>query len=193
MVNSQSLLEKNQKNLEAMKLVNDASLSLDTTTWLWGGLVGDVFWGKFTRVHDDLDYLVKDLHQLKEQFSENFFELGWETENLENGDLRCKKDGREIHLGHVELSRSARWTHNGEKGSIVFPVIWLPAEAIDFYEISVHVVSPKLQYVLKTHPQLLNPKWQAREKDILDLGVLEKILTKRGVELTSLRAMVIDV
>ena len=176
-----------------MKLVEKASLSLDTITWIWGGLVVDVLKGKFLREHGDLDYLMMDLHQSKSQISETFINWGWITKNLENGDLKLIKNGMKIHLGHVELSDTVTWTHNGEKGSIVFPVMWLPVKTIDFYELSVHIVSPELQYVLKTHPQLLNPKWQVREKDILDIKVLKQILMKRGVELSSLRTMVTDV
>jgi hypothetical protein len=185
--------KKNRANFAAMTLVERISVDIETISWLWGGLVVDVHNGKFLREHNDLDYLTKDLHQLKSQFSRSFLELGWETENLENGDLRCEKDDVKIHFGHVVFSENVKWTHNGEKGSLVFPVSWLPIKATAFYETNVHVVLPELQYVLKTHPQLLNPEWQTRNKDISDLKVLEQILTKRGVEISTLRAMVTDV
>lgn len=192
-MNSQAFSERKRKILEVMKLVEDVSLSLDTITWLWGGLVVDVIKGKFLREHDDLDYLTMNLHQLKSQISEKFINCGWSTKNLENGDLKLTKDDVKIHLGHIELSDKVNWTHNGEKGSLFFPLSWLPFEVIDFYGAKVHVVSPELQYVLKNNPKLLNPEWESRDKDFFDLETLGQILANRGIEFQSLHEMVTDV
>ena len=185
--------EKNQHILDAIKLVETISTNLGTTTWLWGGLVVDITQGDFLREHDDLDCLTMNLHQLKSQFSGMFKNLGWGTQNLENGDLKLTKDNIKIHLGHIDLSDKVTWTHNGEKGSLIFPVSWLSLETTEFRGVKTHVVLPELQYVLKKYPKLLNPEWETRDKDILDLKALEKILMKRDVEISTLRAMVTDV
>ena len=187
------VLKKNQHLLDAIKLIETVSKNLETITWLWGGLVVDITQGGFLREHDDLDCLTMNLHQLKSQFSGVFKKLRWVTKDLENGDLKLTKDNIKIHLGHIKLSDKVTWTHNGEKGSLIFPVSWLPLEMTEFCGVKTHVALPELQYVLKRHPKLLNPEWKTRDKDILDLIALEKILTKRGIEISTLCAMVTDV
>ena len=84
----------------------------------------------------------------------------------------------------------AKWTHNGEKGSLLFPCSWLNEEATEFYGREVHVVAPELQYVLKENPELLNPDWMVREKDIFDKEYLRDILLKRKIDICSLHELV---
>ncbi len=90
--------------------------------------------------------------------------------------FETKKDGVKVQLGHVELGETANWTHNGEEGSLLFPVSWL---RFRFSGMELHVIAPELQYVLKEHPETLNPDWQPREKDILDKKYLRDILPKK--------------
>ena len=47
----------------------------------------------------------------------------------------------------------------------------------------IHVVAPELQYVLKEHPELLNPDWLIKEKDIHDKEHLRDILIQKGTEI----------
>jgi len=57
----------------------------------------------------------------------------------------------------------------------------------------IHVVASELQYVLKEHPELLNPDWVIREKDVLERGYLQDILLKKGIDVCSLHELVISI
>jgi len=103
-----SLSEKNQKNLDAMRLVENVSRSLKTIPWIWGGFTTDIYVGQILREHDDLDYLTLDLHLLKSKFAETFSSYGWQAENIVNGDLKLKKDGVKVHLGNVEIGEASK-------------------------------------------------------------------------------------
>lgn len=184
------LSEWDQKHLDAMALVEGVSRSLKTVSWVWGGYTTDIYVGRILRAHDDLDYLTLNLHRLKSQFAETFSHHGWQTKDLENGDLSLKKGNVRVHLGNVEAGDVARWTHNGEKGALLFPVSWLSLDTIEFYGRELHVVAPELQYVLKEHPELLNPDWHNRAKDILAKEYLLEILLKRGIDVCSLHELV---
>ncbi len=188
-----SLSEQNQKNLEAMRLVESVSRSLKTVSWIWGGFTTDIYMGRILREHDDLDYLTLDLHLLRSKFAEVFSSHGWQAENLVNGDLKRKKDGIKVHLGNVECGEVATWTHNGEKGSLLFPVSWLILDVVEFSGMELHVVASELQYVLKECPELLNPDWLIREKDVIEKEYLQDILIKEGTDVCSLYKFVISI
>ena len=96
-----------------------------------------------------------------------------------------------VHLGNVEFSDIATWTHNGEKGSLLFPVSWLSLDAVKFYGSELHVVAPELQYVLKEHRELLNPDWHIREKDVVEKKYLQDILVNRKIVICSLHRFVV--
>jgi hypothetical protein len=162
------VLVGNQRYLDAMEWVEYFSRLLKTTSWIWGGFVTDIVAGRILREHTDLDYLTLNLLPLKPGMTEFISRCGWQTENLVNGDLKLIWNGIKIHFGNVELRATARWTHNGEKGSLLFPVSWLGFDTVKFAGIEVHVVAPELQYILKENPELLNPEWHPREKDILE-------------------------
>ncbi len=147
------LSERNQIYLDAMRLIESVSRLLKTTSWVWGGFTTDICMGRMLREHDDLDYLTLNLHQWKVRFEEAFSQHGWQTKNLANGDLKLKKDGIQVQLGNVEFGEVATWTHNGEKGSLLFPAAWLSLDVVEFYGMELHVAAPELQYVLKEHPE----------------------------------------
>ena len=146
--------------------------------------------GRILRKHDDLDYLTLNLHSMKSKLAEAVLDHGWQTKNLANGDLQLKKDNIKVQLGNVECKDLVRWTHNGEMGSLFFPVSWLSLEGIEFQGIELHVVAPELQYVLKERPALMNPDWLIREKDILDKKYLQDILLKNGTDISVLHKLV---
>jgi hypothetical protein len=185
-----TLSEQNQKNLEAMKLVEAISSSLGTGSWLWGGFVPDVYAGHLLREHDDLDYLTWNLYSLRSKLAEIFLRLGWQAQTLENGDLKLEKDGVKVHLGNIEFKVQVKWTHNGEKGYILFPVTWLRIQPVRFYDVEIHAIEPEFQYVLGEHPELLNPHWQPREKDIHDTRILRDLLLQKNANLEQLSSLV---
>lgn len=183
------LSERNQKHLEVMAFVESVSRSLKTTSWIWGGCAADICLGRILREHDDIDYLTLNLHRLKSQITETFLGHGSQAKDLVNGDLSLKKDNVKVHLGNVEIGNVAKWTHNGEQGALLFPVSWLGLDVVEFYGRQLHVVAPELQYVLKDRPELLNPDWIIREKDILEKEYLRNILLKKGIEVCSLHEL----
>ena len=185
-----TMSEEHWNHLSAMRLVEYVSGSLQTVSWVWGGYSTDIYLGRILREHDDLDYLTLNLHRLQAKIREAFSEHGWQAKNLINGDLKVKKDGVKIHLGNVEFDEFARWTHNGDKGSLLFPLSWLSRTVVEFYGMKIHVVAPELQYVLKEHPELLNPDWIMREKDILEKEYLRDMLVQQGIEICSLYKLV---
>ena len=50
----------------------------------------------------------------------------------------------------------------------------------------VHVVEPEFEYVVKEHPQILNPDWKPRDKDIIAKQYLKEMLEARDVDLDML-------
>jgi hypothetical protein len=131
-----------------MELVETCSKNLKTISWIWGGLTIDIYENRILREHDDLDYLTLNLHSLIPQFSDLFAISGWQVNVLENGDLKVKQECVKIQLGHVELSNEARWTHDGEKGSIWFPSDWIKSRSVNFCGIEIHVIEPEFQFVM---------------------------------------------
>jgi len=185
--------ERNYQYLNVMRLVEEISKSLRTLSWVWGGFTTDICAGQFLREHDDVDYLTLNLHPLKPMFEEAFSGHGWRCENLSNGDLKFRKDNLKIELGNVEQdNKLAKWTHNGEKGSLLFPVSWLNTDVIEFLGIELHLISPELQYVLKEHPELLNPEWTIREKDILEKKYLQNVLIEKKVDVCLLHELIVS-
>jgi hypothetical protein len=187
------LSEKDQKHLEVMTFVERVSRSLKTTSWIWGGYSADIYMGRILREHADIDYLTLNLHRLKSQIAETFWGHGWQAKDVVNGDLRLKKDNVKVHLGNVEIGTVAKWTHNGDKGALLFPVSWLCLDVVEFHGRELHAVAPELQYILKDRPELLNPYWLIREKDILEKEYLRNILLSEGIEVWSLHELVSSV
>ena len=172
---------RNDLHLSAMDLVETFSKSLKTISWIWGGFTIDIYENHILRDHDDLDYLTLNLHNHLLEFAELFANSGWGVKTLENGDLGAKREGVKVQLGHVEFSDNARWTHNGEKGSIWFPVDWLDSKSKVFCGVDVHVVKPEFQYVMIEQPQMLNPNWKHREKDIAARQYLRSYVKSKGI------------
>jgi hypothetical protein len=175
------MVNRFDSHLSAIDLVRTFSKSLKTISWIWGGFTIDIYEGHILRDHDDLDYLTLNLHNLLLGFAELFVDCGWEVKTLENGDLKAKREGVKVQLGHVEISDIARWTHNGEKGSIWFPVDWLDSKPVVFCGVEIHVVRPEFQYVMIERPQMLNPNWKHRDKDIAARQYLRSYVESKGL------------
>jgi len=182
---------KDRKFLVAMALMEQISERLDTVSYVWGGLAVDVYERRFLRKHSDVDYFIVDLQRLSSQFREALLHEGWDVKAiLDSHLLVARKDGIKLHLGNVEVDGVVNWRHNGNNGTITFPVSWLREKPVDFCDIEVHIVEPEFGYVLKTNPTLMNPKWVLRDKDKPDIKILEKILLQKEVDLDSLRLQV---
>jgi hypothetical protein len=185
-------LNKNEQHLHAMELVEAYSKSNHTLSWIWGGYTVDVYENRLLREHDDLDYLTLNLHARLARFTTLFENEGWQTTLLENGDLKAERDSARIQLGHVEFLAKARWTHNGDKGSLWFPREWLISKPVRFCGVEIHVVAPEFQYVLVEHPQLLNPGWIRRAKDNAARNYLKEYIERKGISAQTLFEQVGD-
>lgn len=178
--------------LSVMELVEAYSRKLETVSWIWGGFTIDIYENRMLREHDDLDYLTFNLHSLIPQFSDLFASCGWQAKILENGDLKLIREGIKVHLGHVEIADNARWTHDGDKGSIWFPSDWLNFQSVEFCGIEIHVVKPEFQYVMIERPQMLNPDWKLRDKDIVAQEYLRNNFESKGINLYTLLEQVYE-
>jgi hypothetical protein len=176
--------------LAGMALVEQASASMNTVSWVWGGWVSDIYAGRVLRSHHDVDFLTLHLRERDSEIAAWFVARGWTSLILANGDLGLRRPSVKMELGRLELGVQARWMHNGEKGSLWFPRNWLQPEPVAFCGRVVHVVQPELQYVLLEHPELLNPAWKPRPKDLADRESLRLLLQQRGVDPSSLFAAV---
>jgi hypothetical protein len=183
---------KNTELIATMKQVAEVSAALHSTSWIWGGMVADIYQGQILREHHDLDYLTLHLHELIEPLSSRFEEVGWSTQHLSNGDLKLEKGEVKVHLGHVAISQDVCWTHNGDLGSLYFPVEWLVQEEKKFYDLCAHAVAPELQYTLLEYPQLLNPDWLPREKDHVAKAYLKTLLEEKNIIVDNLRSKIHD-
>ncbi len=176
--------------LAGMALVEQVSASLHTFSWIWGGWVSDIYAGRVLREHHDVDYLMLHLREREDEIAHWFVARGWTALILSNGDLGLRRLSARMELGRVILGGEARWMHDGEKGSLWFPRDWLEPEPVPFCGRVVHVVQPELQYVLLEHPELLDPRWKPRPKDLADRENLALLLRQRGMNPASLSASV---
>ncbi len=171
--------------LSAMQQVEAFSTELHTTSWIWGGLSVDIYQGRFMREHGNLDYLTLHLHDLADPLARRFQDVGWQTRQLKKEDLKI-----DIQLGHIDIFKDVRWTHNGEAGPLYFPAEWLETQARCFYDVETHVVGPEFQYALLDHPELPNPAWKPRLKDLASRAQLKSIVENKGINVESLQALI---
>ncbi|HOG48208.1 MAG TPA: hypothetical protein PLJ35_21230 [Anaerolineae bacterium] len=176
--------------LAAMRLVERISAELGTTSYVWGGFALDVYEGRVLREHDDIDYLTVDLPALKPQLAGLFAAHGWPAKELSNGDLSPRRHGLKMQLGQIALGARVRWTYDGDRGYLEFPLAWLRPHPVRFCGLEVHVVEPELEYVTKCCPQLLNPDWRLREREIAARERLRALLWAKGVDPEALYARI---
>jgi hypothetical protein len=178
--------------LDAMALIEAISAEIGTTCYIWGGWTLDIHEARPLRTHGDIDCFVVGLHQHLVPFSERLQEAGWEVKTVLDGHLlSARKEGVKLQLGHVEThGEIVHWKHNGNEGTILFPLDWLCSEPADFLGVTVHVAGPELAYVLKVNPQLMNPDWQRRDKDRADIDLLKDLLLEKQIDLDMLRSRV---
>ena len=185
--------DQKYRALKAMSLIEKISAKLGTTSYIWGGFTIDIYKGQYQRLHHDIDYLTVNLSTLKPEFAKLLKMAKWQVKHIENGDISATKEGLKVHLGNISLKKQARWTHNGQKGIICFPLHWLRQRSVSFYGVAVHVVEPEFEYVIKENPKLLNEDWHLREKDLLAQSELTKMLQGKYVNLDMLARRVVSI
>jgi len=73
------------------------------------------------------------------------------------------------------------WRHAGDEGTVYFPKQWLSDVPQNFYDTKVFISGIEFEYSIKTHPQLLNPEWNGRKKDIDAINWLNSALNERHI------------
>lgn len=185
------LTKKEKLFLKLLHLLNEISGKAGTKSYIFGGLTLDIWHGRFLRDHYDIDVLTENLHSLEPEFVEQFSGAGYETHHLGNNDFKAIKDEVKIHFGHLDIKNgSVEWTHDGENGSIFFPEEWLDRNVHYFYYIETFTITPEFEYVLKMHPELMNPEWTLREKDQVARMKLAEMLSGKYGDLSILRKRV---
>lgn len=179
----------NKDCLEGLKLINKISKELEIKSYVWGGLTLDIWSGEFIREHSDIDVLTENLHENEEYFDKAFSQEGFDTKHLINDDFKAVKGDVRIHFGHINIFEKSEieWTHNGDKESLILPIDWLDSDGYEFYDLEVYTTRPEFEYVLKMHPEFLNPDWKPRAKDLLARVELEKILGDKYTDLKVLK------
>ena len=146
--------------------------------------MADVYSGRILREHNDAECLVQDLYTFRDRLQDIFQILGWQTKILANEDLKIVKNGMKTHFGHLTVSEDkATWYHNGNLGQIQFPAYWLGSDPVSFLGYRFYSVKPEFQYVLKLHPEHMNPEWHWREKDKADIKVLRTLVGNADLNL----------
>jgi len=181
----------NRVLLAGMRLVEEISARVGTTSYIWGGFTFDIAAGCLLREHNDLDYLTVDLEHHKPQLIAEFTARRWPVKVVSNGDLSPRRHGYHMQLGNITLAGDqVRWTFAGETGFLVFPRRWLNPRPVPFCGINVHVVEPEFEYVVKCCPQIFNPDWTERPHDAGIRERLRAMLRERGVDPDKLYAEV---
>lgn len=183
-----------KRTLQGFSFMEMITSQIGVKAFLWGGWLPDIYSNRLLRKHEDMDYLIENLYDCRNKLQQIYKTYGWKTEIISNNDLVITKDKFNIQLGHMEIKKDrVVWFHNGQKGQIVFPVSWLNQKQINFLGIKIHAVKPQFQYILKSHPEFMNPVWKTRLKDKHDLLVLKKLLLQKGVNLSTLEGRMIAV
>lgn len=171
---------KNQEYLKMMKDIYHVSEMFGLRSFVWGGFVADIIQGEFTREHGDLDCFTEYLAENWEILQRQYEALGYSVSYMEEfWMLRIEKSGIHASFNSVRnIDGIAHWYHIGPHGTVYFPYDWLDQNPRLFYETPVYTIGEKMAYVLKTSARLLNPEWKLRERDHLDITMLERLLDK---------------
>ncbi len=179
-----ALSESNQRHLAVLRDIYEVSRLCSTTTYIWAGLVPDILTGVFLRDHGDVDGFTLNLWALKGELAARYRQRGYAITLLDEVDfLRIDRDGVQATFNQLEFEgETALWRHAGREGTVYFPRCWLPAAPMDFYDAKVFVSGLEFEYAIKTHPHLLNPEWQGRDKDREAIDWLSKRLAERQID-----------
>lgn len=178
-------MSKTNANAEYLKLLSDVcavSSAAGTTSYVWGGLVVDILHGELLRPHHDIDCFTLGLEECKSRMIGSFQSLDCVITTLDEYQiLRIDRDGVHAAFNPLEInSNTACWYHVGEHGRIEFPVAWLDTAPRNFHGIDVLTAGARLEYAIKTHPELLSPEWNHRPKDRDAIMYLKHEIEREG-------------
>ena len=177
------LTATNMRHLTILKDVFDFSRLCSTRTYIWGGLVQDVLAGEFLREHSDVDGFTLNLWNLQKDLAALFEQKGYTVSFVEDmGFLKIEYNETHAVFNQLEFDEDiALWRHAGNEGTVYFPRIWLCNNPYRFYDTEVFVSGVEFEYSIKARPQLLNPLWKGREKDIKMIEWLNRIFDNERI------------
>ena len=178
------MTESQRRWLTILKDILDVSSARATRTYIWGGLVQDILSGQFLRDHSDIDGFTLNLWDKREDMAALYRQKGYTVSFLEDvGFLQIEREGCHAVFNQLELNAAtALWRHAGLEGTVYFPRRWLTAQPHNFYNTAVYVSGIELEFAIKHHPQLLNPEWQPRAKDIATRHWLNHMLDEQDID-----------
>jgi hypothetical protein len=178
------LSETNEHKLALLRDIYEVSCLCGARTYIWAGLVQDVFAGQFLREHGDVDGFTLNLWELRADLAALYRQKGYEVSFLEDVNfLRIDRDGAHATFNRLEIDGdTAMWRHAGNEGTVYFPRRWLADEPRRFYDAHVFVSGIEFEYAIKTHPHLLSPLWHGREKDMQTIAWLSKMLAEKQLD-----------
>jgi hypothetical protein len=164
--------------------IYEISTTLETRTYIWGGMVVDILCGEFLRVHHDIDGFTLNLLSVKSDMATLLSRRGYGAEYADEYDMLTIRKG-DLHaaLNRLEIDGdTAMWRHVGDQGTVYFPVDWLSPDPRSFYGTSTYISGAEFEYAIKTNVHLLNPEWEPRDKDRFAIRFLSAELDRRGVD-----------
>ncbi len=178
------LSERNKCHLALLKDVYEVSEACGTRTYIWAGLVRDVLAGEFLREHGDVDGFTLNLWALRDGLAALYRQRGYAVSFLEEVQfLQIARDGVHATINRLDLDgNTAMWRHIGDQGTVYFPRQWLSAAPHSFYDVQVFVSGIEFEVAIVTHPHLLGPEWEGREKDVEMLEWLNGAIEERGMD-----------
>jgi hypothetical protein len=168
------MTERNSALLSMLRDIQEVSATCKTRTYIWAGLVQDVLSGKFLREHGDVDGFVLDLWTVWDEISAQYKARGYSVSTIAEIDsLRIEANGVHAVFNCLQIDgATAVWHHAGRSGALYFPKEWLSEGSCPFHDTRVFVSGVEFEFLIKTHPDLLNPNWKGRESDRMALDWL---------------------
>jgi len=174
----------NQRHLSMLRDISEVSSLCATQTYIWGGLAPDVLSGRFLREHDDVDGFTLNMWALEDQLTALYQQKGYAVSIVKEVHfLRVEYGEARAVFNQLEIDgETAMWRHAGNEGTVYFPQLWLSPTPHRFYDASVFASGVEFEYCIKTRPQLLNPEWKGREKEVAALHWLEGALDDKQID-----------
>jgi hypothetical protein len=139
---------------------------LKVECWVWGGFNPDLQEHRYLRQHKNINFLVKNFSILSEDYSREFKSAGYEVEVPGHHSLTIKKDGFIAIFDDLQFCETrCYWTSDYLGKRIIFPEEWICPDHRTIWGNSFGVAGFELEYMLKTHPQLLKDSYRRRKED----------------------------
>jgi hypothetical protein len=177
------LSDRQKQQLQGLNDIYEISRSCSTNSYIWGGLVMDIFEGCFLREHRDIDCFTLNLLDVKSDMNVLFQQKGYSTKFLSDIDmLQIERDGCHAAFNRLEIDNdAAMWRHIGNEGTFCFPRVWLENRTRYFYDTPVLVSGIEFEYSIKTKVKLLSPIWELRENDLKALEYWNKKIRDQNI------------